>query len=82
VAIDLELCDTTGKEGLEKYRSMSYLETDIFIICFSIVSPKSFHNVTNKWIPEIKRYLPNKPFILVGMRKNITNTDNYLIIKF
>jgi small GTP-binding protein len=70
VAIDLELCDTGGQENLQKIRLVTYLETDIFIVCFSIVCPKSFDNVSTKWIPEIKQCLPNKPILLVGEYKS------------
>ena len=66
VAIDLELCDTAGEEDLKRFRSFSYFETDIFIICFSIVSPKTLKSVIKTWIPEIKEHWTNKPFIVVG----------------
>ncbi|CAG2105408.1 unnamed protein product [Medioppia subpectinata] len=65
VLVDLELCDTAGLDDMRRLRYLTYLETDVFIVCFSIVSPKTFHNVINKWIPEMKESLPNKPFILV-----------------
>ncbi|XP_054157933.1 cdc42 homolog [Oppia nitens] len=76
ILVDLELSDTAGLEDKRRIRSMSYLETDVFVVCFSIVSPKSFHNVVDKWIPEIKECLPNKPFILVGTKCDLrTNND-------
>lgn len=68
VAVDLELVDTAGEEDLKRFRSFSYLETDIFIICYSVVSPKTLKSVVNTWIPEIKEYWTNKPFILVGQK--------------
>ena len=68
VAVDLELCDSAGEEQLKRYRSHTYYETDVFIICFSIVSPKTLQSVVNNWIPEIKEHWTNKPFILVGLR--------------
>uniref|UniRef100_G1ND39 Ras homolog family member Q n=5 Tax=Neognathae TaxID=8825 RepID=G1ND39_MELGA len=40
--------------------------TDVFLICFSVVNPASFQNVKEEWVPELKEYAPNVPFLLVG----------------
>ena len=42
------------------------LQTDVFLICFSVVSPSSFENVTSKWCPEIKHHCPDAPILLIG----------------
>lgn len=49
-------------------RPLSYPQTDLFIVAFSVTSPASFENVKFKWIPEIKRCAPGVPFILVGTK--------------
>ncbi len=41
-------------------------QTDVFLICFSVVSPSSFENVTTKWCPEIKHHCPDAPILLIG----------------
>ena len=41
-------------------------QTDVFLICFSVVSPSSFENVTTKWYPEIKHHCPDAPILLIG----------------
>nr|CAD7429553.1 unnamed protein product [Timema monikensis] len=46
----------------------SSLQTDVFLICFSVTSPSSFENVTSKWCPEIKHHCPDAPMILVGTK--------------
>ena len=43
-----------------------WFQTDVFLICFSVVSPASFDNVTIKWCPEIKHHCPEAPVLLVG----------------
>ena len=42
------------------------LQTDVFLICFSVVSPSSYENVLTKWNPEIKHHCPDAPVIVVG----------------
>ncbi|CAJ0607397.1 unnamed protein product [Cylicocyclus nassatus] len=62
----LGLFDTAGQEDYDRLRPLSYPETDIFLVCFSVVSPTSFENVREKWIPELAHYCPKTPFLLVG----------------
>lgn len=65
------LWDTAGQEDYDKFRSLSYSDTDCFIICFAVTSPNSFDNVKTKWIPEIKRYSKTSPFIIVGTKADL-----------
>ena len=40
------------------------------VICLPLNYPDNLENVTEKWYPEIKHYLPKVPIILVGNRKD------------
>lgn len=46
--INLGLWDTAGQEDYDRLRPLSYPQTDVFLICFSVVSPPSFENVKGK----------------------------------
>ena len=41
----LGLFDTAGQEDYDRLRPLSYPQTDVFLVCFSVVSPSSFENV-------------------------------------
>ena len=69
----LDLWDTAGQEDYDKIRTVSYTNTDIVIICFSIISPSSLRNVKAKWLPEIRHYLPNVPILIVGLKQDLRN---------
>jgi GTPase SAR1 family protein len=38
---------------LPKLRPVAYPQTDVFLCCFSVISPSSFENVSARWYPEI-----------------------------
>ena len=47
----LGLFDIAGQEeDYDRLRSLSYPQTDVFLLCFSIVAPASFENVREKVI--------------------------------
>jgi len=62
----LAFFDTAGQEDYDRLRPLSYPQTDVCLVCFSVVSPISFENVREKWVPEFIHYCPNKPYVIVG----------------
>jgi len=76
--INLGLWDTAGQEDYDRLRPLSYPQTDVFLICFSIISPASFENVRAKWVPEIKHHNPNTPCLLVGTKLDLRDDKETL----
>jgi small GTP-binding protein len=46
--IELGLWDTAGQEEYDRLRPLSYANANVFLVCFSVVSPVSYENVTTK----------------------------------
>ncbi|KAG5648073.1 hypothetical protein DXG03_007108 [Asterophora parasitica] len=69
--ISLGLWDTAGQEDYDRLRPLSYPQTDVFLICFSLVSPPSYENVRTKWFPEISHHAPSTSIVLVGTKLDL-----------
>jgi len=72
--IELGLWDTAGQEEYDRLRPLSYANANVFLLCFSVMSPVSFENVTAKWYPELMHFCPEVPFILVGTKSDVRNS--------
>lgn len=69
--VSVLLVDTAGQEEYDRLRPIAYNDTDVLIICFSVVSPASFQNVRAKWHTEVKHYRPTASIILVGTKTDL-----------
>ena len=76
--INLGLWDTAGQEDYDRLRPLSYPQTDVFLICFSVVSFASYSNVKTKWVPEISHHAPGVPIILVGTKADLREDQQTL----
>jgi len=73
--IYLGLWDTAGQEGYDRLRPLSYPQTDVFLICFSINSPNSFTNIEQKWKPELAHHAAGVPFLIVGTKADLREDE-------
>ncbi|XP_028653224.1 rho-related GTP-binding protein RhoB-like isoform X2 [Erpetoichthys calabaricus] len=74
--VELALWDTAGQEDYDRLRPLSYPDTDVILMCFSVDSPDSLENIPEKWVPEVKHFCPNVPIILVANKKDLRNDEN------
>uniref|UniRef100_A0A3B3HTD6 Ras homolog family, member Aa n=1 Tax=Oryzias latipes TaxID=8090 RepID=A0A3B3HTD6_ORYLA len=63
-------------DGKQVELALSYPDTDVILMCFSIDSPDSLENIPEKWTPEVKHFCPNVPIILVGNKKDLRNDEH------
>ena len=62
------LWDTSGQDDYERLRPLSYPQTDVFLICYSIDCLTSYQNVKTKWWTEVTHFCSKSKKILVGTK--------------
>ncbi|KAH8337739.1 hypothetical protein KR067_000731 [Drosophila pandora] len=67
--VELALWDTAGQEDYDRLRPLSYPDTDVILMCFSVDSPDSLENIPEKWTPEVSRTRVSIVFL------NLTNNS-------
>lgn len=75
--IELSLWDTAGQEEFDRLRSLSYDNTDVVVLCFSVDSKDSLENVESKWVGEIQENCPGVKLVLVALKCDLReNTED------
>jgi len=69
--VELSLWDTAGQEDYDRLRPLSYPDTHILLLCFSISNPDSLENIPERWLPEVKHFCPTVPILLIGLKKDL-----------
>ena len=76
---NFQLWDTAGQEDIGSLRTLSYPNTNVFMICFSVVSPVTFDNILGKWVDELREHGPkNANFLLVGLKADLRDDKDTL----
>ncbi|EDQ90218.1 uncharacterized protein MONBRDRAFT_24474 [Monosiga brevicollis MX1] len=70
-AVELALWDTAGQEDYDRLRPLSYPDTHVLLLCFSIDAPDSLENIQYKWKPEVEHFCPGVPYVLVGCKRDL-----------
>lgn len=68
-----------SQDEFDKLRHFCYPKTDVVILCFSVVSPSSFQNISEKWISEIQCHCSNVPVVLVGTQCDLREDVKIMI---
>jgi len=68
IHIELSLWDTAGQEEFDRLRSLSYDDTDLIMLCYSVDSKDSLENVESKWVGEIADNCPGVKLVLVALK--------------
>ena len=84
----LDLWDTSGAYDWDRLRPLSYPQTDIFLVCFALNDRQSFKDLTtsdhasingdNGWLGEIRHFVPEASFLIVGLKDDLRDNEDLL----
>ncbi|CAO3587419.1 unnamed protein product [Absidia cylindrospora] len=76
--VALTLWDTAGQEVYDRLRTLSYPDSDVVLIAFSVDAPESLENITELWMPEVSKYCRGLPFLLIGCKSDLRTDEKVL----
>ncbi|XP_030379016.1 AF4/FMR2 family member 4 [Scaptodrosophila lebanonensis] len=74
--VHLTLCDTAGQDTLDPLRELCYPDSDVFLLCFSVVKPETFDAIKAKWAPKFAK--SKAALVLVGTQADLRSNLNVL----
>lgn len=74
--VTLALWDTAGQEDYDTIRHLSYKGSNLIILCYTIENKKNLENISTKWLVEIKNYCPGIEYYLVGLKKDLRDSED------
>ncbi|NWR75529.1 RHOF protein, partial [Centropus unirufus] len=76
--VTLNLYDTAGQEDYDRLRPLSYQNTNVVLICYDVMNPTSYDNVTAKWYPEVNHFCRGVPLVLIGCKTDLRKDKEQL----
>jgi len=67
----VDFVDTAGQDDFAKLRTSLYTGANVFLLCFSVISPSSFERAGKKWFKEITENCPKALIVLVGTKVDL-----------
>ena len=74
-SLTLELVDTAGCHKYETLRPLSYVNTNVFLLCYDVSRREDFSKLEASWIPELRHHCPNVPIILTATKIDLWETE-------
>ncbi|KAK6519735.1 GTP-binding protein Rho1, variant 2 [Arthrobotrys conoides] len=76
-AVELAIWDTAGLGDYDNLRPLSYPDSHVVLLCFSVANRDSYENVQYKWISEVLHFCQGIPIILVGTEKDCRDNGTH-----
>ncbi|CAO3631200.1 unnamed protein product [Cunninghamella echinulata] len=74
--VELSLWDTAGQEEFDRLRTLSYENTHVVVICFSVDNRSSLDNILHRWLIEVSDYCPKAKIFLVALKTDLRDEPN------
>ena len=69
--VTLGLWDPCGISDYDRLIPLSFPQTDVFLLCYSMMNPFSLKQLADKWYPTISHHCPGTPFFIVRVQDEL-----------
>ncbi|KAI8091395.1 small GTPase superfamily [Gilbertella persicaria] len=84
--VELSIWDTAvihdrvklGQEEFDRIRALSYSDTHVIVICYSVDNRDSLENIPNRWLEELQEGCPFAKIILVALKCDLRQDETAL----
>ncbi|KAH8588337.1 hypothetical protein B0O99DRAFT_728684, partial [Bisporella sp. PMI_857] len=59
-----------------RLHQLSYSNTDVLLVCFSVVCPVSFENIQFVWLDELQLLCPGIPWLLIRTETDLRPNES------
>lgn len=65
----------TRNDQMNRLRPLSYINADLFLLCFDVNSAESFAELSRVWIPELRHHQPTVPIVLLATKVDVVEEN-------
>ncbi|WUR03705.1 Rho Ras-like GTP-binding protein [Vairimorpha necatrix] len=76
--VELKLWDTAGQDEFSRFRHLALPNAHYVLICFNVDNRKSYNEVTNTFIPQIKEINPEAKYFLAATKIDLRDDSETL----
>ncbi|ORZ23284.1 small GTPase superfamily [Absidia repens] len=73
--VEFGLWDTAGQEEYDRLRTLSYENTHLVLLCFSVDNRVSLDNILERWLPEISDHCPRSKLMLLALKCDLRDEE-------
>ena len=68
---NIGIWDTFGDSNQDRLRPLNYVATDMFFICFSLISHSSYESAKERWLEEVRLHQKYVAITLIGTKLDL-----------
>ncbi|WAR19657.1 CDC42-like protein [Mya arenaria] len=76
-AYTVSIFDSAGQHDYESVRAFSYRDSEVIVVCYSVLEKDSLLNVKDVWVPEARQLTKRKKaIVLIGCQTDMREEGN------
>jgi small GTP-binding protein len=78
ITVALGLWDTFGRSDYDRLRPLSYVNTDLMLLCVDCGQPQSLQAAETKFLPEVLHFVPKSRRVLMVLKTDLRDNESVI----